>query len=147
MEKPVVSKLRALFEAMPLKGFKSVQKVTAASGVRMQFPDSSSVLSGMPFLACSASKIKDAEKELQKEVSESITTDEEGIVAKADSLGSLEALMILLRKAGIKVSKIGIGNIGKMDVAFASSSLRENPLSGLSTWGDDIPKSKRTPSA
>jgi len=131
LDKPVIAKLRALFEALPLKGFKSVQKATAASGVRMQFSESSSVLAGMPFVVSSASKIKDVEKELQKEVSQSIVLDEKGIIAKADSLGSLEALMILLRKSGITVSRVGIGSINKTDVIMASANLEKDPLNAV----------------
>lgn len=128
LEKPIIAKLRALFEALPLKGFKSVQKVTAASGIRMQFPDSSYALAGMPFVSVKPSDIKKAEKDVQKEVAQSIELDEEGIVAKADSLGSLEALMALLKKSNIRVSKVGIGNITKMDVIVASANLSKNPL-------------------
>jgi len=131
LERPVVTKLRALFEAQPLKGFKSVQKVTAAAGVRMQFTDSSSVLAGMPFVVAKSSEIKKLEGELQKEVERSIITDDEGIVAKADSLGSLEALIILLKKSNIKVSKVGIGSISKIDAVMASSNLEQNPLDAV----------------
>lgn len=130
LDKPIISKLRALFEAMPLKGFKSVQKVTAAAGVRMQFPDSSKVLSGMPFVVAKSSEIHSAEKEVQSEVS-TIELDETGIIAKADSLGSLEALMILLKKSGIRVSKIGIGSINKTDAIMASSNLQHDPLDAV----------------
>ena len=130
LDKPVIAKLRALFEVMPIKGFKSVQKVTAASGVRMQFPDSSKVLAGMPFVSAKSSEIQKAEKEVQSEV-QTIGLDEKGIIAKADSLGSLEALMVLLRKSGIKVSEIGIGSIGKMDAIKASANLDKDPLDAV----------------
>ena len=130
LDKPVIAKLRALFEAMPLKGFKSVPKVTAAAGVRMQFPDSSQVLAGMPFVTAKAAEIRNAEKEVQSEV-KGIELDEKGIIAKADSLGSLEALMVLLKKSGIKVSKIGIGSVNKVDVIMASANMDKDPLDAV----------------
>ena len=130
IEKPVVTKVRALFEALPLaKGFKSVKQVRAASGIRMSVPLAQEVLPGMPFIA--TKNTKKASDEVQREVSEAIQTDDEGIIAKADSLGSLEALLILLRKSNISVSKVGIGDISKSDVISASSNLKENPLNAV----------------
>ena len=130
IDKPVITKVRALFEALPLaKGFKSVKEVHAAAGIRMSVPLAQEVLPGMPFVA--AKNVEKASAEIQKEVSEAIETDEEGIIAKADSLGSLEALLILLRKKNILVSKVGIGNITKADIISASSNLKENPLNAI----------------
>jgi len=132
-DKPIVTKIRALFESMPLgKGFQAAKKVKAASGIRIQAPDSSKVLPGMPFVSLKNMKnIKSAEEEVQKEIHQSIKTEKEGIIIKAESLGSLEALLLLLKKAGIKVSKVGIGDVTKSDVISASVNLREKPLDAL----------------
>jgi translation initiation factor 5B len=132
LEKPIISKVRALFEALPLsKGFKTAKSVTAAAGIRMQVPDASQILSGMPFVAAKSSEIKKAESEIQKEITEVIHLDREGVIAKADSLGSLEALLILLRKQGIKVSRVGIGGLTKADAIAASASLETSPLNAI----------------
>jgi len=131
LTKPIIAKLRSLFEAKPLKGYKSSKQVTAASAIRMQFTGSGDVLSGMPFVVASAKDASNVAKELQKEVSEKVQTDSGGIIAKADSLGSLEALMSLLHKEGIKVSKVGIGDINKADVINAAVNVRENPLDAI----------------
>ncbi len=132
LDKPMIVKLRSLFEAMPLKGFKVAQKVTAAAAVRMQFADSSKVLSGMPFVVASdPKKAEQIAEEMQEEIGEAIRTDGDGIIAKADSLGSLEALMHLLKKSGIKVGKIGIGEISKHDTISASANLTNNPLNAV----------------
>lgn len=131
LEKPIITKVRALFEALPLsKGFKPAKSVTASAGIRMQVPDASQILSGMPFIVAKEN-IKKAELEIQREVSEAIHLDREGIIAKADSLGSLEALLILLRKQGIKVSRVGIGSITKSDAISASASLETDPLNAI----------------
>jgi len=131
LDKPVIAKLRCLFESKPLKGFKTAKEVTASSAVRMQFPGSGDVLSGMPFIVASAKDSAKVADELQKEISEKIQTDGEGIIVKADSLGSLEALMNLLHKSGIKVGKAGIGDINKKDIISASVNLRERPLDAI----------------
>lgn len=124
LAQPIVTKVRALFEALPLAGgFRPVKKVKAASGIRMQVPEAATVLPGMPFIA--TTDISKASKGLQKEVSDTIKTDREGIIIKADSLGSLEALLMLLRKKRIEIRKVGIGNVNKVDVISAVS---EDPL-------------------
>jgi len=124
---PFATKIRALFEAMPLaKGFRIAKHVAAAAGVRMQVPESEKALPGMPFV--SMENIQKATEEVQKEISESIKLDKTGIIIKADSLGSLEALILLLRKAGYKIARVGIGDINKIDVISASASLKNNPL-------------------
>ena len=130
LEKPFVTRIRVLFEAMPLsKEFKVVKSVTAASGIRMQVPESDKALPGMPFV--SMDNIQKASQEVQKEITEAIKLDKEGVIIKADSLGSLEALLFLLKKSGIKVVRAGIGNIGKTDVISASASLKSRPLDAI----------------
>ena len=67
---------------------------------------------------------------MQKEVeSVFIDTEKEGIIVKADTLGSLEALIGLLKNEGIKIKKASIGNISKKDLAEASSeNKKENKV-------------------
>jgi len=123
------SKIRSLEEVMPLSSkFKPVFSAHAATGIRMQLINQENVLSGMPFQT-----FKD-EKEvenLSKEVMESIKTDKKGIIIKAESLGSLEALMMLLGEEGIKVSKAGIGPIKKSDIISAQTILENDPLNAV----------------
>jgi translation initiation factor 5B len=132
-DKPVVTKIRALFSAMPLgKGFASAKQVKAAAGMRIQAPDTAKILPGMPFVSLKDMKrLKSAEDEVQKEIHQAIKLDKEGIIIKAESLGSLEALLLLLRKSGIKISKAGIGDITKSDVISGSVNLREKPLDAV----------------
>jgi translation initiation factor 5B len=70
-------------------------------------------------------------EEFKKQVTEQIQTDEQGVIIKAESLGSLEALLVLLREKGIRISKAGIGNIDKRDVISANTNLDFNPLDGI----------------
>jgi translation initiation factor 5B len=130
LDKPFATKIRVLEEALPLaKGFKTVKQSTAASGLRLQVTDSEKALPGMPFVAMK--NIQEASEEVQKEVTESIRLDKEGIIVKADSLGSLEALLFLLKKAGIMVAKAGIGAITKTDVISASANMKNRPLDAI----------------
>ncbi len=136
-EKASTLKLRALFEALPLcQGYKSVKETSASAGVQMHFPsdDVEKILPGMPFFALHDTKketILKAEQEIQQSIGAIIETQESGIVIKADSLGSLEALLFLLKKYGITIKKAGIGNINKFDYTLAKSILEKDPLNAV----------------
>ncbi len=122
----IVSKIRNMSVALQLnKGFKSVKKVEAAAGLRVQIISKEEILPGMPF-AVVGENLKDIEKEFSKELEEEIKTDEEGIVVKADSLGSLEALLVLLKQKQIRVIKAGIGGITKKDIYQAGANPEED---------------------
>jgi len=54
-----------------------------------------------------------------------IENDKEGIVVKADSVGSLEAILFMLKERKIKISKASIGEINKKDIADAESQKDE----------------------
>jgi translation initiation factor 5B len=124
------SKIRNIQEALPLnKGFKVVDKVSAAAGVKLQLVEKEEVLSGMPFrVVRSGMDFEKIKLEFKEELSEEIQTDSKGIVVKADSLGSLEALLVLLRQKQIQVLKAGIGTITKKDVYIASSLPEEDQI-------------------
>ncbi|MBW3022689.1 translation initiation factor IF-2, partial [Candidatus Woesearchaeota archaeon] len=55
-----------------------------------------------------------------------LKTDNHGVVIKADTLGSLEALSRMLREKDIPVMKASIGNITKKDVVDAESNLEKD---------------------
>ena len=136
LQQALISKVRGLFEPMPLaemrdkkSKFKPVDMVVAATGVRINATEMKDVVAGMPIRSCSPDELEDAKKEVQKEVDEVlIETDNEGIVIKADTLGSLEALIKLLKDKGIPIKKASIGNVTKKDVADAEANLENNPL-------------------
>lgn len=128
---PIVSKIRILEEIQPLCAkFKNADKVTASTGVRMQLIDKSEVLPGMPFVLFK-NNLKELRETFKKELSEAIKTDKTGIIAKADSLGSLEALLVLLKQANVPVLKAGIGRINKTDLISAKANLETNELDSV----------------
>lgn len=128
---PIVSKIRILEEIQPLCAkFKNADKVTASTGVRMQLIEKAEVLPGMPFVLFK-NNLKELRETFKKELSETIKTDKTGIIAKADSLGSLEALLVLLRQANVPVLKAGIGKINKTDLISAKANLETNELDSV----------------
>jgi len=136
LDEPIATKVKALLEPIPLADmrdkktkFSSVKQVLAASGVKIFSPELENVVAGMPLRSCSENEIEKVKQEIKKEVEEVIIeTDMQGIVIKADSLGSLEALTKLLKEKNIPVKKASIGNISKKDVSDASISYEQDPL-------------------
>ena len=128
---PIITKIRALEEIKPLSNkFKSKEEVQAATGLRIQFPYSGDILPGMPFVAYKGDKEK-VKEIFKKELTENIQTSKKGIIAKADSLGSLEALLVLLKQANVPVLKAGIGEINKADVSNAKANLERDELDAI----------------
>ncbi len=122
LEEPVVSKVRNMFELR-----KPVNKAEAAANVTLIAPNLENVYSGMPLMV--AEKKEDIERlkrEVQEQVEEVlIETGKEGIIAKADSLGSLEALVGLLKENNIPIKKASLGEINKKDIAEAETEKDE----------------------
>jgi len=133
---PIATKVKALLEPIPLKDirdkktkFQSVKLVSAATGVKISAPDVEEVVAGMPLRSCNADEVEQVKEEIKKEVEEVIVeTDRQGIVIKADSLGSLEALLKLLKEKNIDVKKASIGSISKKDISDAQISYGQDPL-------------------
>ncbi|MEA3414058.1 MAG: translation initiation factor IF-2 [Nanoarchaeota archaeon] len=128
---PIISKIRILEEIEPLcSKFKTKEKVQASTGIRMQLTDKSNILPGMPFIKFE-NNLKEIKELFKKEIGDSIKTDKQGIIVKADSLGSLEALTTLLKQENIPIVKIGIGKINKTDAISAKANLDINELDSV----------------
>ena len=122
----IITRIRVLEEILPLSfKFQPKEKVHAATGLRLQLVKKEDVLPGMPFQIYKNNK-EEIEALFAQQISESIKTDKNGIIVKADSLGSLEALLKILSQENIPVLKAGIGNINKTDVTNAKANLQIN---------------------
>lgn len=130
---PIIAKVRTIAEIVPLSHrFNPVNSVSAATGVKMQFSSSENVLPGMPFQEVkSENELEQVKKEFKKEISRALELDAQGIIIKADSLGSLEALIVLLKQEKIQILKAGIGPIGKADLSAAKANLETAPLNAI----------------
>ena len=117
---PILTKVKGLFK-FERGRFMPTNQVYAAVGVKINAPEINDVVPGMP-LKVIKGNIDALKKEIQKEVSEVIIeTDKEGIIVKADSLGSLEALINILKEKDIKIKIASIGSITKSDISIASA--------------------------
>ena len=123
-KEPVVTKIRALLRPRPLqeirveKQFESVDKVDAAAGIKIAAPDLDKVIPGSPIIAVKDEKeIEEAKKAIQKEVEEvEFSKNIEGVVLCADTLGSLEAMIKLLKEEKIPIKKAEVGCPSKQDI-------------------------------
>lgn len=128
---PIISKVRALEEIVPLSNkYKSKKSVSAASGVKMQLTETEGISAGVPFQEVK-DNLEEVKVAMRKDLANAIETDNEGIIIKADSLGSLEALITLLKQERISILKAGIGPIGKSDITSAQANLDINPLNAV----------------
>jgi len=150
IDEPIVTKVRALLEPKPLaemrdikSKFMQVPKVTAATGVKISAPGLDKAVAGMPLRSCKEQEIEQIKKEIQEEVGEVVTeTEEAGVIVKADSLGSLEALNLMLKEGDIPIRRASIGEINKKDIIEAHSNKEQFPLLaavlGFNVTGEEV---------
>ena len=140
LEGPIKSKVRALLVPKPLdeirdprQKFDSMDMVSAAAGVKILAPNIEGVVAGSPFKSISEPSEEDAiYQEILEEVeSIRIKTDKAGVVLKADTLGSLEALENHFTKNGVKISIADVGPIKKEDVINAGIVRGFDPYSAV----------------
>jgi translation initiation factor 5B len=123
-EEITTTRIKALLEPKPLKelrsekDFNTIDCVSAAAGVKVSAPDLEGVIAGSPVRSVSnEAGLEEAKREVEKEVSEvEIETDNQGAVLKADTLGSLEALVNTMKEHGIPIRKAHVGTVNKSDI-------------------------------
>ncbi|MDD1764793.1 MAG: translation initiation factor IF-2 [Candidatus Methanomethyliaceae archaeon] len=127
-EGPITTKIRALLLPKPLNEmrdpedkFQSKDNVVAAAGVKIVASGLEGAVSGAPVLVANDDTDLDtASKKIKEEMSElRFSTETDGVVVKADTLGSLEALVKFLKDSGIPVRVSDIGPIGKREIIEA----------------------------
>lgn len=134
----ITTRIRSLLKPNPLeeireakKRFKKIDEVVAAAGIKIVAPNIENAMSGSP-LRVARDDFEHVKEEILKEIEDiKIDTDELGIVVKADTLGSLEALVNLLRDMQIPIRTADIGDVSRRDVVDASIVKNENPLYGV----------------
>ena len=138
-EKPIVTHIRTILVPKPLDEirdprdrFSSVNCVFAAAGVKVVAADLEGALAGAPLYAVPSGEdpakyVKLVSEEIKKI---RIATDVKGIVLKADTLGSLEAIAELLKQNNVPIRIADVGDVSKRDVVEASVVKAHEPLFG-----------------
>ncbi len=133
----VTTRVRSLLKPKPLDEirdprhrFEQVQEVHASAGVKITAPKLESVIAGSPVMV--AEDVERAVEELKSEI-ESIRIDTQklGVVLKADTLGSLEALAGMLSRRGVPIRLADVGDVSRRDVLEAEAVREENPELGV----------------
>ena len=123
----VTTKIKAIFMPKPLDEmrdprdkFTPVDQVVAASGVKISTSDLDGVLGGSPIIGITDSNIDSVKNEIESEIkSIFVETDSVGIIVKADTLGSLEAVVDTLKENDISISTADTGMVSRKDVVKA----------------------------
>jgi translation initiation factor 5B len=126
---PIVTEVRALLQPQPLaeirteKQFEQVEAVRAAAGVKIAAPDLEEAMAGAPVRVVGDRDVEAVIEEVRAELADiEVTTEEEGVVVKADTLGSLEAIASTLADEEIPVVRAEVGDVAPRDVAVASTA-------------------------
>lgn len=125
----VVTKVKALLLPKPLDEmrdprdkFRSVTEVISAAGLRIVSPDLEGVLAGSPLYVL---RNKDEEKEIRHFIESEVkgtfinNTNALGVILRCDTIGSLEAIIDMLKKENIPIQSADIGHITRRDVLAA----------------------------
>ncbi len=129
-DRAVVTKVKALLLPKPLDEmrdprdrFINVEEVSAAIGIKIVSPDMDGVLAGTPIYGVTNNEdIHKFKSIIESEIkSILIDTDSIGIILRCDTLGSLEAIIDMLKKEDIPIRKADIGYVTKRDVIEAST--------------------------
>nr|WP_321498642.1 translation initiation factor IF-2 [uncultured Methanolobus sp.] len=120
---PIQTKIRALLKPRPLseikaeEKFQQVSEVTAAVGVKISAPNLEGALAGSPVRVASPETIDAITEEIKSEIEDvQIDTDTIGVTIKADTIGSLEALVNELKKEEIPIRKADVGDVSNRDI-------------------------------
>lgn len=144
VDKPIVTKVKSILNPKMNSDMRDKKtkfdyenEAVAASGVRIIAPDLDDVVAGMPLVSvrnelATKTEVEKIKGQVSSEIEDVfIDSDKEGIIVKADSIGSLEALIMILRSRNVKIRKAHVGNIMKKDIFEANSNKAHDPLQGV----------------
>jgi len=136
---PISARVRVILVPKPLDEmrdprdkFTSVDSVFASAGVKVVAPDLEGALAGAPLLGVPSGEnpAKYAKLIIEEIGRIRIAKEVEGVIVKADTLGSLEAMAEILKANNVQVRIADIGDISKRDVIEASVVKMREPLLG-----------------
>ena len=136
----IVTRIKALLLPKPLDEmrdprdkFKPVSEVISAAGLKITSPDLDGVLAGSPLYVVEKKEDENrlkimVESEIKSAI---INTDSNGVILRCDTIGSIEAIMDLLKKANIPIQSADIGHITRRDVIAASAVKEKDRYTGV----------------
>jgi translation initiation factor 5B len=129
IEGSIVTDVRALLKPKPLaeiraeEAFERATEVVAADGIKIAAPDLDGAMAGAPIRVVRDRDVDAVVADVERELADiEVSTVEEGITVKADTLGSLEALAGSLEAAEIPVMRAEVGDVAPRDVRVAETA-------------------------
>ncbi len=134
-KEPILTKVKALLRPKPLDEmrdpkdrFTNMPEVYAAAGVKIAAPGLENALAGSPIYVGGQEMLD----KLKEEISDvEISRDQKGVILRADTIGSLEALIKTLTEKEIPIKKALIGKVSNADVIEACAVSREDKFLGI----------------
>ncbi|RQG91677.1 translation initiation factor IF-2 [Natrarchaeobius halalkaliphilus] len=129
MNDPIVTEVRALLQPRPLaeirteSRFEKVEEVSAAAGIKVAAPDLADAMAGAPVRVVRNRELEEVVHEVEAELADiAVDTEEQGVVVKADTLGSLEAMADALSEVELPIVHAEVGDVAPRDVSVASTA-------------------------
>lgn len=122
--KPIVSRVKALLRPAPdnIAKLNLVNCVTAAAGIKILASDLDFVKAGGMLKVATPETLEKTVEEIKSEGNIKIELKDDGVVIKADAIGSLEAMAFELNLLEIPIKKAELGEVSKRDVVDAQTS-------------------------
>jgi translation initiation factor 5B len=139
-EGAIITKIKSILLPKPLDEmrdprdkFRPVEQVTSAAGLKITSPDLNGVLAGSPLYTIEKKDDENTLKQMvESEVKSAIlNTDSNGVVLRCDTIGSIEAIIDLLKRADVPVRSADIGNITRRDIIEASAVREKDRYLGV----------------
>ncbi len=137
-QEPKLLNIRALLQPKeldemrdPRDKFKPVDYVFASAGLKISAPGLEDSLSGAPVRVAPPGEEQTILNEVAEELeSFRIETKDSGIIVKVDTLGSLEAIVDMLKERNIPIQKADVGDVTKKDAIDAAIVADKTPEHG-----------------
>jgi translation initiation factor 5B len=139
-EGAIITKIKSILLPKPLDEmrdprdkFRPVEQVISAAGLKITSPDLNGVLAGSPLYALEKKNDESTLKQMvESEVKSAIlSTDSNGVILRCDTIGSIEAITDLLKRANLPVRSADIGNITRRDIIEASAVREKDRYVGV----------------
>lgn len=126
INEPLKTRIKALLKPKPLdeirdprEKFDEIEEVSAAAGIKIVTPEVEGVMAGAPIRVVGDRDVQDVIEQVRKESQPSIEIEEDGLIIKADAIGSLEGLAYELDEEDIPLSRATVGDVSQKDLVEA----------------------------
>lgn len=127
-DEPLVTRIKSLLKPKPLdeirdprERFDEVKEVYAAAGIKLVTPDAEGVMAGAPVKVVGSRDLNTLIEQVMEESHPSIDTEDQGVIIRADAIGSIEGLASELKDRDIPISSARIGDVAQKDIIEAAT--------------------------